>query len=47
MDGPRVWERVSKVLGRDVQRYEKQADILVELLELLERTAETKDQNGE
>lgn len=30
-------ERLSAVLGRNVQGYEKQADILVELLERLEQ----------
>lgn len=43
---PNVRARLSVVLGREVEGHEKQADILVELLERLEefhRTAGQKD----
>jgi len=37
---PNLRLRLSTVLGRDVQGYESQSDILVELLEALERATE-------
>jgi hypothetical protein len=37
MSVPNIRARLSAVLGREVQGYEKQADLLVELLEMIER----------